>query len=539
MKLSNYSISQRIGGGFAIVLLLLVMVAAIGAFGIYTARQALDLYSDRTESALLVKEADSQFETLRRHVVKGDHGDATQVLTQIEKLLEQARPGVGTPELATALNGVVGLLGNYRVGLDSLAKDPTVLDDLTKVGDRVSDGMDQLEHAQMQHLHGVEAKAKKDAALHQAEDLALSVLALVVGITAALVIGRGITRPLNAMTAAMDRLANGDLETPVPDAEGKDEIAAMAQALAVFKRNAQERRRLEAQAQAETQARLERQARVERLTADFDARAAELVRAVAGASSTLSDTASGMSAAADQTSSQATAVAAASTQAATNVETVAAAAEELAASITEISRQVSHSNAISLKAADEAKRTDTEVRHLSEAAGRIGEVVQLINDIASQTNLLALNATIEAARAGEAGKGFAVVAGEVKSLANQTTKATEEIGSQISAVQERTRAVVAAINGIGAVIAEVSQIAGSIAAAVEEQAAATAEIARNVEQAAAGTAEVNSTITGVQQAAADTGQAASTVLSASRTLSEQAESLRQTVDGFLSQVKTA
>jgi len=539
MKLSNYSIPQRIGGGFAMVLVLLVMVAAIGAFGIVTARQALERYSDQAESALLVKEADSQFETLRRHVSRGDHANAAQVLSRIEKVLEQARPAVGTPELAATLNGVTGLLGNYRVGLESLAKDSGALDDLTKVGDRVSDALDQLEHAQMQHLQGVEKQAKNDAALHQAEDLALSALALVLGIAAAWIIGRGIARPLKVMTIAMDRLANGDLETPVPDADGKDEVAAMAQALTVFKRNALERRRLEAQAQAETQARLDRQQRIDRLTADFDTRAAELVRAVAGASATLSDTASGMSAAANQTSSQATAVAAASTQAATNVETVAAAAEELAASITEISRQVTHSNAISLKAADEAKRTDTEVRQLSEAAGRISEVVQLINDIASQTNLLALNATIEAARAGDAGKGFAVVAGEVKSLANQTTRATEEIGSQISAVQERTRAVVAAIDGIGAVIAEVSQIAGSIAAAVEEQAAATAEIARNVEQAAAGTAEVNSTITGVQQAASDTGQAATTVLSASRSLSEQAESLRHTVDGFLAQVKSA
>ncbi len=539
MKLSDFSIPTRIGGGFAIVLALMTLVAAIGALGIVAARQSLDLYSSEAESAILVKEADSQFETLRRHVTKGEHDNAAQVLASVEKLLEQARPAAGTAELRDGLQNVVKTLGNYRVGLEALAKDPSAMEDLARVGDGVSDALDRLEQVQMAHLQAVEQQAKDDSAVHQAEDLAVSALALVVGIVASLVIGRGIARPLNAMTAAMDRLAHGHLDTIVPAAEGKDEIAAMARALAVFKSNGLERQRLEAQAKAETQARLDRQVRVDGLTADFDARAAELVRAVAGASATLSDTASGMSAAANQTSSQATAVAAASTQAAANVETVAAAAEELSASITEISRQVSHSNVISLKAADEAKRTDAEVRQLSDAAARITEVVQLINDIASQTNLLALNATIEAARAGEAGKGFAVVAGEVKSLANQTTKATEEIGSQISAVQERTRAVVAAIDGIGAVIAEVSQIAGSIAAAVEQQAAATAEIARNVEQAAAGTAEVNATITGVQQAAADTGEAANTVLTASRTLSSQADSLRQTVDGFLTQVKSA
>ncbi|MBI2242127.1 MAG: HAMP domain-containing protein [Magnetospirillum gryphiswaldense] len=506
MKLSDFSIPTRVGGGFAMVLVLLAVVAGIGALGIISGRQALDIYSDEAESAILVKEADSQFETLRRHLTQGDHTNAAQVLTNVETLLEQARPAAGTAELRSGLQGVVTLLGNYRVGLESLAKDPSSLNDLAKVGDRVSEALDQLEQVQFSHLQAVEKQAKDDAALHQIEDLVLSALALVVGVAAALVIGRGIARPLNAMTAAMDKLAMGDLDTVVPTADGKDEIAAMAKALSVFKSNGLERRRLESLAQSETQARLDRQVRIDRLTAEFDARAAELVRAVAGASATLSDTASGMSAAADQTSSQATAVAAASTQASANVETVAAAAEELSASITEIS---------------------------------ITEVVQLINDIASQTNLLALNATIEAARAGDAGKGFAVVAGEVKSLANQTTRATEEIGSQISAVQERTRAVVAAIDGIGAVIAEVSQIAGSIAAAVEQQAAATAEIARNVEQAAAGTAEVNATITGVQQAAADTGQAAGTVLSASRTLSSQADSLRQTVDGFLAQVKQA
>jgi methyl-accepting chemotaxis protein len=232
-------------------------------------------------------------------------------------------------------------------------------------------------------------------------------------------------------------------------------------------------------------------------------------------------------------------VAAASTQASTNVETVAAAAEELAASIGEIGRQVAHSNQISRRAADEAGRTDADVQELAKTALRIGEVVSLISDIASQTNLLALNATIEAARAGEAGKGFAVVANEVKSLANQTARATEEISTQITAVQDQTKAVVDAIRSIGTVIDEVSSIAGAIAAAVEQQSAATQEIARNVEQAAAGTSEVSSTIAGVQQAAGDTGSAATTVLDAARLLSGQAGELRQAVDQFLADVKVA
>ncbi|KAF0221659.1 MAG: Methyl-accepting chemotaxis [Rhodospirillaceae bacterium] len=539
MKLNTLSIPTRIGGGFALVLVLLLGVSVIGAMGIHFARDALELYSDQAENALLIKEADSKFETLRRHFAQGDHANAIEEFDRVKVTVESALIEESSPVVIADMKRLLVLLGNYRVGLESATKNPEANADVLKVSNEIGDHLDAMEERQITILHALETKAKEDAALHQVEGIVLSAVALLVGIAAAWIIGTGIARPLTAMNAAMDKLAHGDLQTIIPAATGRDEIAAMAQALAVFKSNGLERQRLEQQAKAETEQRLARQRRVEQLTAGFDAKAAELVRAVAGASGTLSDTASGMSAAADQTSGQATAVAAASTQAATNVETVAAAAEELAASITEISRQVAHSNAISRRAAEEAVRTDGEVRHLSDAASRISEVVSLINDIASQTNLLALNATIEAARAGDAGKGFAVVAGEVKSLANQTTRATEEIGTQISAVQEQTRAVVSAIKSIGQVIEEVSQIAGSIAAAVEQQAAATAEIARNVEQAAAGTAEVNATISGVQQAAADTGQAAGTVLNSARQLSVQAESLRQTVDTFLADVKAA
>ena len=538
MQLNNLSIPKRISGGFALVLILLAAVAVIGALGIDRGRDALDVYSDQAEIAINVKEADSNFETLRRHVTKGEHQDALNVLVGIRQTL------VGAQKLAPAeqqadLVRLVGMIGNYQAGLEGVLKDNADMAELTKVGDTISAALDDYEAVQLTALRQHEQSAKDTARLSQMEDAVLSLLALMLGVVAAWVIGSGISRPLKAMTGAMGRLAGGDLGADIPTAGGKDEIAAMAEALAVFKRRGIERVKLEEAAKAETERQLARQHRLDELTTAFDAKAAELVAAVAGASGTLSTTASGMSAAADQTSSQATAVAAASTQASTNVETVAAAAEELAASISEISRQVSHSNSISRRAAEEAKRTDGEVRHLSEAAARIGEVVKLINDIASQTNLLALNATIEAARAGDAGKGFAVVANEVKSLANQTTRATEEIGTQISAVQEQTRAVVQAINSIGKVIEEVSEIAGSIAAAVEQQAAATGEIARNVEQAAAGTAEVNTTISGVQQAAADTGRAAGTVLESARQLASQAESLRQTVDGFLRDAKAA
>ncbi len=269
----------------------------------------------------------------------------------------------------------------------------------------------------------------------------------------------------------------------------------------------------------------------------FERDVATSVGVVASASTQLRATAQSMAASAEQTSHQATAVAQAADQASENVQTVAAAAEQLSASIHEISRQVTQSTEIANSAVSEAGRTNQMVQGLTEAAQRIGEVVKLINNIASQTNLLALNATIEAARAGEAGKGFAVVANEVKSLANQTAKATDEISVQILAVQNATKEAVVAIGGIGGTIGKMSEIAAAIAAAVEEQGAATQEIARNVHQAAIGTGQVLSNIGGVTAAAKGATTAAHDVLSAAGELSVQSEKLSSDIDSFLEVIR--
>jgi len=262
-----------------------------------------------------------------------------------------------------------------------------------------------------------------------------------------------------------------------------------------------------------------------------------VVAQVAATATQMEANARTMAANAEETSMQSTTVAAAAEEATTNIQTVAAAAEELSSSIAEIGRQVSHSAAIASSAMDEAERTNDMVQSLAEAAGKIGQVVKLINDIASQTNLLALNATIEAARAGDAGKGFAVVANEVKSLANQTAKATDEIGSQIAAVQNATRDAVGAIGAIATTIGQINDISGSIAAAVEEQGAATQEIARNVQQAAMGTQEVTGTIARVSAAAFETGNAAREVLGSAEQLNRHSMELNNEVERFVRDIR--
>ncbi|MGB0684407.1 MAG: protoglobin domain-containing protein [Magnetovibrionaceae bacterium] len=272
---------------------------------------------------------------------------------------------------------------------------------------------------------------------------------------------------------------------------------------------------------------------------NFESTVKGLVEIVASAATELQSTAEGMEQNAGRTSEQATAVAAAAEEASTNVQTVAAAAEELTSSIQEISRQVAQSTEISGSAVDESRRTNEMVQGLAASSQKIGEVVSLINDIASQTNLLALNATIEAARAGEAGKGFAVVASEVKNLANQTARATDEIGTQINEIQSATKDAVNAIGSIGNTIGNISEASSAIAAAVEEQGAATQEIARNVEQASAGTTEVTTHITDVTSAASETGQAAGEVLSAAGELARQAEQLSMEVDNFLNKIRSS
>jgi methyl-accepting chemotaxis protein len=353
-------------------------------------------------------------------------------------------------------------------------------------------------------------------------------------------VGHAIAKPLVAMVGAMERLAKHDLAIEVVGGERHDEVGTLARALQIFKDNTVESDRLRAdQEEMKQRAAAERKAEMHKMASAFESTVEGVVNTVSSASTELHSSAESLASTAEETSRQATAVAAATEQASSNVQTVATASEELSASISEIGRQVEQSAQISQKAVEQARSTSATVNGLSTAAQRIGDVVKLIEAIASQTNLLALNATIEAARAGEAGKGFAVVASEVKTLANQTSKATEEISTQISAMQSATGQTVSAIEGITATISHINEIATAIASAVQEQGAATREISGNVEQAAKGTAEISSNINGVTRASEETGAAATQVLGASGELSKQAEKLQKEVDHFIHALRAA
>jgi methyl-accepting chemotaxis protein len=353
-------------------------------------------------------------------------------------------------------------------------------------------------------------------------------------------LGRSIVNPINAMTAAMRRIADGETSTAIPAQERRDEVGAMAQSVQVFKDNMIEAVRLRGEQDAlKLEADAERKLFLNRMADDFESGVRGSLDTLTGAATQMQNTSKSMSTTAEAASQQATAVAVVAEQASANVQTVAAATEQLSSSVSEIGRQVTQSTEIAGQAVAEANRTNLTVQGLSAAAQKIGDVVKLISDIASQTNLLALNATIEAARAGEAGRGFAVVANEVKSLASQTAKATDEISAQVGAMQGATAEAVQAIESIGRTIGAINEITSAIALAVEQQGSATTEIARNVQEAAQGTGQVSSNIIGVNQAADKTGAAASKVLGSAEQLSGQAAALRADVDRFVATIRAA
>ncbi|NPU10655.1 methyl-accepting chemotaxis protein [Bradyrhizobium sp. 83012] len=406
-----------------------------------------------------------------------------------------------------------------------------------KLQAKVKQVADRL-NARVEHL-AVEAEQQYEQTSRML--VIVAAFGIVLGLSLGFVIGQyGIAKPMRALVAALQRMAKG--EDVAISGEGRgDEIGETAQAVNGIKVMLAEKAQQEAEAKIAMDKLVaeKRRAEMHRMADGFESAVGEIVHTVSSASTELEASATTLTSTASRSQTLATTVAAASEEASTNVQSVASATEEMASSVTEISRQVQESARMASEAVDQARRTNERVGELSKAATRIGDVVELINTIAGQTNLLALNATIEAARAGEAGRGFAVVASEVKALAEQTAKATGEIGQQIGSIQSATQESVGAIREISGTIEKLSEISSAIAAAVEEQGAATQEISRNIQQASIGTQQVSSNIAEVQRGASETGSASSQVLSAAQMLSGDSNRLKLEVVRFLDTVRAA
>jgi methyl-accepting chemotaxis protein len=560
---SNLKIGVKVYAGFGIVLAILVALGFLSMNKLAAVNDQSTVISENWLPSVQAVQAVDGLSAVYRvaqgsHILSTSDEEMTKAEADMAKASEDMAAARKTYEPLISSDDERAIYNDFTKAWDLYLATSAKIKDLSRknINDKAADlfkGQARAEYdaatASLKKLVDLNVKGAEEASaygdmLYAATRTVLiggMIAAVALGVFCGFVVARGITKPLAVLTATMKRLAEGDIEAEIPATERKDEVGVIARAVLAFKENLRAdaaRRRAEEEAKKQAEADARRKSMLD-LADRFESSVGGVVTGVTAAADELQATAQSMSATAEQTARQSTVVAAASEETTQNVQTVASATEELSASIGEITNQVSESTKIVGDAVRQADETNAKVQSLAEAAQKIGDVVRLINDIAGQTNLLALNATIEAARAGEAGKGFAVVAWEVKTLATQTAKATEEIANQIRAIQESTASSAQAIAGITTTIGRVSEISTAIASAVEEQGAATQEISRNVQQAAQGTQAVSANISGVTQAAQQTGIAAGQVLEAAGELSRNGTVLKSQVADFLHTVRAA
>ena len=552
-------IGHKLLAGFAVTTLVSAAMGLYSAHGISrTSAMTAELYDKPLMAADFSRTALDDFHTLKYAAVtsllSGKRETIAALPATIDKLSKAVADDLGVVEERfpgtnghALLQGVAGALREWveeskrdaKAAVDGKAGADLALAQLDKLSKSVEEKFDLLvEGAKDEGLN-----FREEAGSFARRSLLIIEIAVLVniavGVMVALLMGRNIARPIGSITSTMARLAGGETSLVIPALERRDEVGEMARSVEVFKQNAIETARLTA-LQSEEQSEKERRTeQIAACAAAFDASISGFIDTVTRSAAEMETIARRMAATAESAGARTKGAAAAAESTAENVQIVAKTAEELFGATAEIGRQASESAEIAGRAATEATDADTRIQALADLTQQISHVVQLIEQIAGQTNLLALNATIEAARAGEAGKGFAVVASEVKSLANQTARATDEIRVQIEKVQTGTAEAVTMIRNIAATIARVNEVAATIASAVEEQGASTREIAGNVQQAARGTAEVSTNIAGATQMSGEVGSAADQVVIAASSLSQQSSRLKQEVETFLASIRAA
>ncbi|MGD1877034.1 MAG: methyl-accepting chemotaxis protein [Kiloniellaceae bacterium] len=557
--INNTRISIKLIAAFATLVFIIIALVGVTFVEIGESR---DRVADTARISQITDDLDSlrqqvssQQAAVRGLLLSGNRDyieDYETAKTEYARLLESLQSRLTVDKAKDLLTGASGLVAKWQNDIVtrqiSLMRNPLTVDEARVLeANGYGERMLSEEGVQLDVLTALakDLTVRNEQAVETAFDITLIALfagaavALVFAGAAWFVLSRAIAAPINGMSAFMGQLAEGHYDNVTANQDRGDEIGMMAKSVEFFRQRLIENREMEAQAAKDNEEKAKRAKRIEEMTTEFDRESSKMVTSVAEGSTEMKSVATSMSEIAQRTEEMSTTVAAAAEEASSNVQTVASATEEINASLGEIASQVSRATDVAQSAVAAASQPSQVINGLREQSDQIGDVIKLINEIAEQTNLLALNATIEAARAGEAGKGFAVVASEVKNLATQTAKATEEISAKIDSVRGESQNAVEAIDEISAVIQKIDEITTAIAAAVEEQAAATREIARNVAEASRGTSDVTSNISKVKDGASETGTASRDVLTASGELSQHAERMRDVVQKFIAGIKAA